>query len=340
MATLQLREWNSLVSLACTTHLLPRLSLQAGALGLLDGMPEEVRPHLESARLLAKAHDRELRWEVNRVQRALSAVDTPVVLLKGAAYALSGSDAAKGRLCSDLDFLVPKKMLAKVEQALLEHGWVVAEESAHKEQYTRRWLHELPPLIHSRRQTTLDVHHNILPYTDNLRVDAAKLLDAAVPLEANPRFAVLSPADTVLHSATHMFRGGRFASGLRNLVDLDDLLRQFGSDDLFWSGLVNRASELGLTIPCYFALRYTGRFLKTPIPNDTQAVARRWKPRWPPATLMDWLVERAMLPRTIDRPDRFREIAILFLSRYPLSLFRRTIIPKLERVVLPRPPAG
>ena len=260
MATLQLPEWNSLVNLARTTHLLPRLSLQAGGLGLLDGAPEEVRPHLESARLLAEAHDRELRWEVNRVQRALSAVETPVVLLKGAAYALSGSDAAKGRLCSDLDFLVPKKMLAKVEQALLEHGWAVAEEPAHKEQYTRRWLHELPPLIHSRRQTTLDVHHNILPYTDNLRVDAAKLLEAAVPLEANPRFAVLSPADMVLHSATHMFRGGaggRFASGLRNLVDLDDLLRQFGSNDSFWSGLVDRASELGLTIPCYFALRYT-----------------------------------------------------------------------------------
>ena len=333
MATLQLPEWESLVSVARTTHLLSRLSVQAESLSLVQ-IPEKVRPHLESARLQAQAHDREVRWELNRLERALSGIETPVVLLKGAAYAVSGLNTAKGRLYGDLDFLVAKERLREVEEALLKHGWVVAEETPKKEQYTRRWLHELPPLIHGERKTKLDVHHNILPHTDHLRVDAGKLLESAVPLRDNPRFSVLAPTDMVLHCAAHMFRSGDFVSGLRNLVDLDDLLRQLGREGSFWSDLVGRATVLGLRLPCYWGLRYAERFLGTPIPQDTKKAIRGWKPSWPPRFAMDWLVERDLLPRHIDRTDRTRDLAMLLLSRYPLSLFRRTIVPKLEWLIM------
>ncbi|HLC41164.1 MAG TPA: nucleotidyltransferase family protein [Methylomirabilota bacterium] len=334
MAELPLKEWTWLVSLARVTHLLSRLSLQVTNLGLLDHIPEQVLPHLQAARVLAEAHDRELRWEVNRLERALRGIETPIVLLKGAAYALAGFPTAEGRLYGDLDFLVPKEKLRLVEEALKEHGWVVREESEFREQYTRRWLHELPALVHNQRHTQLDVHHNILPHTDHLRVDAGKLLESALPLRDNPRFSVLAPTDMVLHGAAHMFRSGDFVSGLRNLVDLDDLLQQFGREESFWSDLLGRATALGLRLPCYWGLRYAERFLETPIPHDTKKAIRGWKPFWPPRFAMDWLVERALLPRHIDRTDRTRDLAMLLLSRYPLSLFRRTIVPKLEWLIM------
>jgi len=81
MAELPLKEWTWLVSLARVTHLLSRLSLQVTNLGLLDEIPEEVHPHLEAARVLAEAHDRELRWEVNRLERALRGIETPIVVV-------------------------------------------------------------------------------------------------------------------------------------------------------------------------------------------------------------------------------------------------------------------
>ncbi len=31
--------------------------------------------------------------------------------------------------------------------------------------YYRRWMHELPPLVHSERGQLVDVHHTILPLT-------------------------------------------------------------------------------------------------------------------------------------------------------------------------------
>ena len=37
--------------------------------------------------------------------------------------------------------------------------------SAYDQRYYREWMHELPPLLHVRRQTALDVHHAIAPET-------------------------------------------------------------------------------------------------------------------------------------------------------------------------------
>ena len=57
--------------------------------------------------------------------------------------------------------------------------------------------------------------------------------DAAVrgadTITERPGFAVLAPEDMVLHSATHLFNEGEFDRGLRDLNDLDLLLREFGA---------------------------------------------------------------------------------------------------------------
>jgi hypothetical protein len=64
---------------------------------------------------------------------------------------------------SDVDVLVPRDRLADVEAALMLAGWASTNPSEYDQHYYRRWMHELPPLQHIRRQTVLDVHHAILP---------------------------------------------------------------------------------------------------------------------------------------------------------------------------------
>jgi hypothetical protein len=96
-------DWDLLIPQARRAALLARLETLLSERGLLDRVPKPVRTHLESARIVAENEDRVMRWEINRIQRALAGIDTPIVLLKGAAYTLAGLPLAKGRLSSDVD---------------------------------------------------------------------------------------------------------------------------------------------------------------------------------------------------------------------------------------------
>lgn len=64
-----------------------------------------------------------MRFEVQQVQRALADTGLALILLKGTAYVAAGLPAARGRLFSDIDILVPKTALADVESLLILHGW-------------------------------------------------------------------------------------------------------------------------------------------------------------------------------------------------------------------------
>jgi hypothetical protein len=220
--------------------------------------------------------------------------------LKGAAYVMADLPAAHGRIVSDVDILVPKERLADVERAFLDTGWKPLNENEYDDHYYRQWMHELPPLRHGARETCVDVHHTILPPTGRLHPDPRKLLEAARPL-AGCGFYVLAPEDMVLHSAAHLFQDGDLAGGLRDLVDLDSMFRHFGASEAgFWDRLVPRARELQLQRPLFYALRFTHRLLKTPIPSSVMAKAAVDGPRWPVSPLMDFLVRRALLPPECD----------------------------------------
>ena len=299
-ASLDAAAWDRLVPLARQARLLARLAVLLREQGCAGQLPAKVREHLDAACAVAEKHGTTIRWEASRVARALGPLGVPVILLKGAAYLLAGLPPARGRLLSDLDIMVPKADLKRVEQALAEHGWRTLKLHPYDQRYYRRWMHELPPMIHALRGTVLDVHHTILPESGRLHPDAGKLFAAAVPLENAP-LGVLAPADMVLHSAAHLFQDGDLAGGLRDLIDLDDLLRHFGQAQGFWDGLVPRARELHLARPLYYALRYCGRFLGTPIPAPVLDAARAGQPRWPVGPLMDALVSRAIRPEPAER---------------------------------------
>lgn len=321
-SALGLADWDMLIRQARHSWLLARIGAVLADHGLLEAVPERPRAHLEAARAVSDKQDRDVRWEVSRIRHALERLEVPVILLKGAAYAMAGLPAARGRLFSDVDILVPKERLAEVEAALMLHGWATTHHDAYDQRYYRRWMHELPPMRHVRRQTVIDVHHAILPETARLRPDPAKLRQASIPLEGHDRLRVLAPADMVLHSATHLFHDGELENGLRDLSDLDGLLRHFGRDPAFWEGLAPRARELELTRPLYYALRYVTAAFGTPVPAETMGAAAAGRPARPLAALMDALFARALAPDHPSCRDRFTGTArgLLYLRAHWLRM--------------------
>ena len=196
-------------------------------------------------------------------RRAIAPIDVPVVLLKGTAYVAAGLAAGDGRAIGDLDILVPREALDMVETALRGAGWEWVKEDAYDDLYYRTWMHELPPLIHHDRDRMIDVHHTILPLTARPRPDAAALIADSVVLADGLR--VLSPADMIVHSAAHLFADGDLAGGLRNLWDIDRLLRQFAAAPGFWGALRERAMLHQLTGTIALTLRLAAAVYDTPV---------------------------------------------------------------------------
>src|SRR5262249_10467672 len=213
-------EWSAVVAEGRQTGLLARLAFQAQDLSLAERMPIEAWRHLEAAQRVAEKHRRDVLWEIRCLRQALKGVVAPLVLLKGAAYVMAELPPARGRTFSDIDILVPRAALPQVEQALRAHGWTSAGIEPYDDRYYRRWMHQLPPLTHVERGTTVDVHHTIVPTTARSPVEAAELLAEARVIPEYPDLAVLQPVDMVLHSAVHLFNEGQFERALRDLHDI------------------------------------------------------------------------------------------------------------------------
>jgi Uncharacterised nucleotidyltransferase len=289
--------WSLLVRQARHSDLLARVACLADQTGARAELAVQVGAHLDDILVLARAQAAEVRREVEFLARALAPLGIPVTLMKGAAYLLSGRRAALGRLFSDIDIMVPKARIGEVEAALMLNGWAGSHHTPYDQRYYREWMHEIPPMQHIHRGTTLDVHHAILPETARLKPSSALILAAAVPLADDARIQVLSPHDMVLHSMTHLFHNEELSHGLRDLSDLDLLLREFGGDPMFWPGLVERAQQLDLTRPLFYGLRYTRQIFATPVPAETAEALVPFGPGQVLGGPMDWLWSRGLAPQ-------------------------------------------
>ncbi|MYM62019.1 hypothetical protein GSF27_01470 [Pseudomaricurvus sp. HS19] len=245
---------------------------------LLDAIPREPFRHLRWGKIMADRHKASVVRELVSLRDSLVDLDEPVIVLKGAAYSGSGLGAGAGRLFSDIDILVPKAVLDGAEELLQMDGWYTTHLDAYDQRYYRRWMHELPPMRHGKRGTELDVHHNILPETAVVTPDAGLLFGRKVPLPEVDGLWRLGDEDLVLHSASHLFFDGEFTSALRDLDDINSLLKELCLLADRWSGLLGRAGELGLQYPLYLALYYCREWFALPVPDSVMAEARSQLP--------------------------------------------------------------
>lgn len=334
IGSLSAEEWDQIIPQARCAGLLSRLAIVAREGVDYAGLPERPRLHMQSAQSLADKHRRDVLFELDRIQEILRTTLGTIVLLKGAAYLAADLPAARGRVFNDIDILVPEEKLGAVESLLQFAGWRAGEIDPYDDRYYRRWMHQIPPLTHAGRQTTIDVHHSIVPRSARIgAVPAGPLLRRTRQLPQRPGFAVLAPEDMVLHSATHLFNEGEFGNGLRDLTDLDLLIRQFGADSVFWSTLSSRAVELGLTRPLFYALRYTSGIAGTPVPRETIAASRRFGPPPPVLQLMDALMARALAPHHRSCQDMWTGSALflLYVRAHYLRMPLYLLLPHLVR---------
>jgi hypothetical protein len=304
-----LESWDRLVRVARAANLLGTLAAECERAGCLGAVPDQPRVHLQGALRLARRQAVAVRWEAERLAEALHSVQERVVLLKGAAYLADGLKFSAGRMFSDVDILVPFEHVGAVEDALMRFGWATTHLSVYDQRYYRQWMHEIPPMQHLERGTTVDVHHRILPLTARFDPDPARMLEKARPSRLWPGIWVLSREDMLLHSATHLYHEGETDNAFRDLVDIDALLTCFAEDPAFGRSLVARARQLQLLAPLSVVLSMAETVIGTrvppgvsrepddfPLPRSLQWLLRTgWQPghalcELPGAAVARWLV--------------------------------------------------
>lgn len=328
---LNLVEMEQLISQARSARLLASLAIQLRQQETLQTFPHNIRRHFESAILIYEKQQQDLRYECEELRSQLSACECRLILLKGAAYMMADLPVGHGRLITDIDILVPRDEIDNAEQQLASNGWISGYVNSYNERYYRKWSHEIPPMSHAKRGTTLDVHHNILPPTAAPNINAALFFDQLV--EVQPGIYTLGKVDMIIHSATHLFHEGEFHHGLRDLWDLDRMLRDFSKlDDTFWSRLTERASTLELTQSLYHALNYVEQVFNTPIPKGVskqmENPGRRLR-----KPLMDFLFKRAFRPdhRQTRLPMTGTALYLLYIRSHYLRMPLYLLLPHLAR---------
>ncbi len=342
LAALAPQQWRRVLRIARRTALHPRVGEFVEKAGIAERLPLRVDEQLRAARLLAQHHHRLLGWELGRIRRALAGTTIPRVLLKGAAYVAADLPAAQGRLADDVDLLVPRESLGEVERLLRQWGWEPLSADEYDDHYYRAWMHELPPLRHRERGTVLDVHHTILPPTGRVHPDPALLFQASRPI-GDSGYRMLAPEDMWLHCAAHLFQDSDLSGGLRDLIDLDLMLRHFGATEPgFWERLAPRAEQLQLTGPLHYALRYTVGWLNTPVPEAVRRQASRVRSGGIGGWLMDPLARQALAPEVGDGESWSGSMArrLLYLRahwlRMPPGLLLRHLTRKAFRAARKR----
>jgi putative nucleotidyltransferase-like protein len=324
-------QLNLLLSQGRNARLLGSLAVELHRLGIDSQLPHNVERHFQSARLVHEKQKQDLAYDTDKIKIALDSTNEKLVLLKGAAYLLAELPVGRGRFITDIDIIVPQRNIDAAEKALMSFDWARGEVSAYDDHYYRKWGHEIPPLSHLKRGTTLDVHHNILPPTAGPDVNADLLFDNLI--EIKPGVYTLSWQDMVIHSATHLFHEGEFHHGLRDLWDLDRMLRDFpGRDPHFWEGLVSRAQELQLADSLFHGLNYAQQVFGTPLPEGILEAAASRALTWR-KPIMDFLFIRAFRP---DHPQcrlPYTELALnlLYLRSHYLRMPLYLLLPHLAR---------
>jgi hypothetical protein len=265
-----LAEWERVIRLARRCRLLGRLAESIDAAGLLDRVPGRVRPHLVAEQRISSYRTASIVWALERIGDTLRGVAAPRVLLKGAAYLGQDLPIARGRLPSDVDIMVPREVLDEIVSRLKDSGWQEKKLDDYDRRYYLEWSHEVPPMVHPVHTVELDLHHNILPPMARTTVDAGLLFERLRPSKWDGWF-VLDPIDQVLHSAAHLFFESELRDRVRDLVDIDGLVRVFLADHAIQQDLLLRAADLHLREALNLGMLDCFAWLGTPLAPSTRA---------------------------------------------------------------------
>ncbi|HEY9449458.1 MAG TPA: nucleotidyltransferase family protein, partial [Gemmatimonadaceae bacterium] len=273
-------DWEKLGWLAERERAAPVLWSQ---LQSMDGLPGDLPPqaaHLQRLAMVSEFRMMHLEQRLAESLAALSHAGIEVMLLKGAALALTVYGSFVRRPMVDVDMLVHEEEAKRARDVLVEAGWVSSEVEEFEGFYSGH--HHLPALVDGRGlEVQLEVHTGLFFEGNPFNFPVADLWRRAVPVTVRGRRAyVPSTTDQLLHLCLHFAWSHMMNTGAwRTFRDLRALL---DAGDVRWDDFVALARQSRGASCCYWTLRLARDLVGVEVP---EAVLEQLRPPLSRSTL-------------------------------------------------------
>lgn len=317
-------RWDLILERAMVHQVYPLLFRNLGRLGF-PGMPGQVRTELEALCKGNAFRNTLLAEELARVLTLLKEAGIPVIPLKGVTLAESLYGDVSLRVCTDIDVLIPRRMVAQAFHLLLASGY--------RAEFTERFFVDL--LLHRNTECSLEREERSFQYVlePHWGVLWGIPLDGGVTEdlwgEARPKAAFGVPAYTLSPEWSLLFLAAHAAhhqwQGLKWLVDIHEVCIQGGID---WEKLGAKARCLGWQDVLLLSLSVCRTLFSTPIPEE---FSFRRLPPWLalfPADPSAQPWESAFFPlRLLKRPSDKLRYGVRLLLLPTLAEYRLLRLP-------------
>ena len=266
-------DWDLLVRRAQAEGVGPLVYWVLSRSGKLSSSPEPVHNSLRAMYFSVKLNNQEIIHELEILTRHFDHVSIPVVVLKGASFALTIYPDIGLRPMVDLDLLVPAAKGSEAVRIAKSLGYVDALPEA------SLGLGELLSHAVCLKKiavpfTTLELHHSLVAdgsFTFAVPVDwfwgQTETIEAFSSERRIEKLRMLTPTAQVLYASAHaMLQHGGRNTTLRWLYDLDRLIR-FYAGRMDWELLLSQAQTFEWSSSVSAALSQTVACFDTPIPQ-------------------------------------------------------------------------
>lgn len=272
--TAQPFDWGAVVRLADREKLLPLVW------NCLRGQAAQVPAPVREAfqRESVKIEFRMVATEValRKILALLHANGIKVILLKGAALAVTVYGSFAKRPMGDLDILVAPGDADRAWKLIRDTGWTVEYEEG-DEFYNN--FHHLAALVDpSSLKIVLEIHRSMLPFEGPFAFDEGAVWDDASSVTVGSVEAwVPSVSHQLLHYSVHFSWSHLFTALGRTVRDIGMVLRTAAVD---WDDFTALAQRTNAATCAYWMLSITRTITDAPVPAEILDVLRPRQPRF------------------------------------------------------------
>lgn len=254
-------EWYALPDLARRHRVAPLLYRQLKECEAAD-VPSRIVRELRPNYLQTAAKNMRIYRQMSGILRCFHEAHIPVIPLKGLYLAEKVYGNIAVRPMGDVDILVKEENLSRVEEILLTRGFTQKQSFRASYNENNHFQYTLPGI-----GLMIEVHWNLLPPCDGIRVDIPGLWDRSRPSAISGITArEMSPEDLLLYICVHA-SAHVFDMGLRMVCDIVETLLYF-ENEIDWRRLQQTAREWRATKCLYVGLRLADELFDAPVPRD------------------------------------------------------------------------
>ena len=261
LGALSSSDWDTFIETSGRHGVAPLLYHRLRTSHSVIPVPADVMQRLRQAYLENVARNMGLYHNLGKVLELLYRDNISVIVLKGAHLAelVYGNRAL--RFMGDVDLLVHKDDLMRVEAVLIGMGYIPLEQNRTISKDNQHFGYIL-----SKWELHLEVHWTILPSIYPFDIDINNQWERSKPtIIAGVEVAVLCPEDLLLYLCLHACRH-RFEPGLRCLYDICKTLQHYNGG-IDWGLVQLRTRQWGVGKCVYLTFRLAKELLGAILPD-------------------------------------------------------------------------